>query len=148
MTGRRAPASFPPMIHRHPVKVRFYELDPYNHLNHAAYVQYFEVGRVEMLESLGFGLPRIKDRGIHIVVTSIETRFLASAGAHDELTIETRVLVVRRASSEWMQRLLRGDEVMATQRVHAAATDVSGRPTRLPDDLAEALRGAIEETSR
>jgi len=44
------------MAHRYPIKVRFYELDPYNHLNHASYVQYFEVGRVELLESIGFGL--------------------------------------------------------------------------------------------
>ena len=41
------------MAHRYPIKVRFYELDPYNHLNHASYVQYFEVGRVELLESIG-----------------------------------------------------------------------------------------------
>ena len=93
------------MVHRHPVKVRFYELDPYNHLNHAAYVQYFEVGRVELLESLGFSLATMKERGFHLVVTAIETRFLASAGPHDELVIETRVAHLRRASSTWRQRI-------------------------------------------
>jgi acyl-CoA thioester hydrolase len=127
------------MLHRHPVKVRFYELDPYNHLNHSAYIQYFEVGRVELLEALGFGLAAMQQRGYHLVVTEIHTRFLAPAGPHDELIIETGVADVRRASSRWVQRLLRGDEVVATQTVTAAMTNTGGRPVRFLPDLAEAL---------
>ena len=42
--------------HRIDLKVRFYELDPYGHLNHSAYVQFFETGRVELLEDAGLGL--------------------------------------------------------------------------------------------
>ncbi len=41
------------MPHRHEVKVRFYELDPYGHLNHSSYIQLFETGRIEMLEEAG-----------------------------------------------------------------------------------------------
>lgn len=129
----------PAMVHRHPVKVRFYELDPYNHLNHSAYIQYFEVGRVELLEALGFGLATMKERGYHLVVTEIETRFLASAGPHDELVIETSVAELRRATSRWSQRLLRGDEVLATQQVTAAMTDTTGKPVRFVPELAAAL---------
>jgi acyl-CoA thioester hydrolase len=129
-----------PVIHRHGVKVRFYELDPYNHLNHAAYIQYFEVGRVEMLEAIGFGLSAIQQQGVHLVVTGIATRFLASAGPHDEVVIESSVESIRRATSTWSQRILRGDSVLATQTVDVAATDWHGKPTRLPSDLVEALQ--------
>jgi acyl-CoA thioester hydrolase len=128
------------MLHRHPVKVRFYELDPYNHLNHAAYIQYFEVGRVELLETLGFGLAAMKERGFHLVVTEIATRFLASAGPHDELVIETGVAEIRRASSTWQQQLVRGDDVLATQTVRAAMTDTRGKPVRFLPELTEALQ--------
>ena len=127
------------MLHRHAVKVRFYELDPYNHLNHAAYIQYFEVGRVELLEELGFGLAAMQERGFHLVVTEIETRFLKSAGPHDALVIETGVAEIRRATSQWQQRLVRGDDVLATQTVRAAMTDTSGKPVRFSADLAAAL---------
>jgi acyl-CoA thioester hydrolase len=128
------------MIHRHPVKVRFYELDPYNHLNHSSYIQYFEVGRVELLESLGFSLATMQDRGFHLVVTAIETRFLASAGPHDALVIETQVAQLRRATSTWRQRILRGDEVLADQTVTAAMTNTEGKPVRFVPELAEALQ--------
>ena len=132
------------MLHRHPVKVRFYELDPYNHLNHSAYIQYFEVGRVELLEALGFGLAAMKDRGYHLVVTEIQTKFLASAGPHDELVIETGVAELRRASSRWAQRLFRGDEVIATQTVTAAMTNTDGRPVRFMPELMAALEPYVQ----
>jgi acyl-CoA thioester hydrolase len=127
------------MAHRYPIKVRFYELDPYNHLNHASYVQYFEVGRVELLESIGIGLAELQGLGRHIVVTEIHTRFLRSAGPHDTLVVETEVLEIRRATSRWRQRLMRGDEVIATQVVEAAMTDTTGKPVRFSSELAAAL---------
>ena len=77
------------MPHTYDIKVRFYELDPYNHLNHSAYVQYFEVARIELLEDVGYGMPRMAELGFHIVVTGIQTRFLASAKAGDTVTVET-----------------------------------------------------------
>jgi acyl-CoA thioester hydrolase len=128
------------MAHQHPLKVRFYELDPYNHVNHSAIIQYFEVGRVELLESIGYGLDTMKSAGHHIVVTAVETRFLRSGGPSDELVVETEVAELRRATSTWKQRLLRGEEVIATQTIHAAVTDIEGRPRRFPEDLAAALR--------
>ncbi|HEX9856166.1 MAG TPA: thioesterase family protein [Acidimicrobiia bacterium] len=127
------------MPFRSTMRVRFYELDPYNHVNHAAYIQYFEVGRIDLLEAVGWGLNRLHGLGYHLVVTGLETRFLASARAHDEVVVETEVGEIRRASSTWRQRILRSDEVIAKQVVTAAVTDLDGRPTRFPEGLAEAL---------
>jgi acyl-CoA thioester hydrolase len=127
------------MAHQVAVKVRFYELDPYNHVNHSAYIQYFEVARIELLEEVGFGLATLQELGRHIVVTGLTTRFLRPARAGDELTVETEVGEIRRATSRWHQRILRGDEVLATQVVDAAMTDVGGRPARFLPELAAAL---------
>lgn len=41
--------------------------------------------------------------------------------------------------STWVQRLLRGPEVLATATVRSAATDECGRPVRPPADLVAAL---------
>lgn len=127
------------MKHRMSLRVRFYELDPYNHVNHSAYIQYFEAARVELLDAIGYGLPRLKELGLHIVVTGITTRFKRSAGPGDELVVETEVLAIRRASSQWGQRVLRGDEVVATQVIDAAITDTQGKPARFLPELAAAL---------
>ncbi|MEE1563985.1 MAG: thioesterase family protein, partial [Acidimicrobiales bacterium] len=127
-----------PECHRHPVKVRFYELDPYGHLNHSVYVQLFETGRIELLDSVGLGLLDLEDRGYRLIVSRIETRFLASAIGGDSLVIETEVVQNRRASSRWGQRIVRDDEVLATQEVLVAITDTDGRPVRIPALISDA----------
>ena len=136
-----------PECHRHPVKVRFYELDPYGHLNHSVYVQLFETGRIELLDSVGLGLLDLEDRGYRLIVSRIETRFLASAVGGDSLVIETEVVQNRRASSRWGQRIVRDDEVLATQEVLVAITDTNGRPVRIPALISDALAPyAVEES--
>ena len=134
------------MPHRHLVKVRFYELDPYGHLNHSVYVQLFETGRVELLDEAGLGLHDLEGEGYRFVVTQIATRFLASAVGGDALSVETEVLEIRRASSRWAQRILRIDPgtedqtLLATQEVVAAVTGTNGRPTRFPESMVARLQ--------
>ncbi len=133
------------MVHRFDLKVRFYELDPYGHLNHSAFVQFFEVGRVELLAEAGRGLDEFSRQGFQFVVTNIDTAFEQSVVAGDVLTVETEVLEIRRASSRWSQRLLRDGVVVARQIVRAAITDTSGKPVRAPADLAEQLAPYMAE---
>ncbi len=125
--------------HRIDVKVRFYELDPYGHLNHSAYIQFFETGRIELLEQAGMDLESFAARGYRFVVNRIHTSFDRPVHAGETVTVETEVVELRRASSTWRQRLVRHGEVVARQELRAAITDNHGKPTRAPDDLAEAL---------
>ncbi len=37
-------------MHSTELKVRFSELDPYGHVNHAVYLNYLEIGRIEALD--------------------------------------------------------------------------------------------------
>ncbi len=122
------------------IDVRFYELDPYGHVNHGVYLNYFEVARVELLERIGFGLPRMQELGFHIVVVEAHVRFHRPAVANDRLTVHSAIGRLGRASSTWHQRLVRGEELLATNRVRAAITGSDGRPTAPPPELAEAMR--------
>lgn len=121
------------------IKVRFYELDPYNHLNHSAYIQYFETARIELLQDSGYDLVGMMEAGMMIVVTDIQTRFLASAVTGDELLVETEVLEFKRVTSTWRQRLFRGEELIASQDLRAALLDLEGRPMRFPPEMIDAL---------
>lgn len=127
------------MAHATQIKPRFYELDPYDHVNHSVYIQYFETARIEWLESVGFGLDTLKRMGRQIVVVRISTSFTASAVAGDVLTVTTDVADVKRATVSWHQQITRGDDVIATQLMEAAMTDEGGRPTRWLPELLEAL---------
>lgn len=133
------------MIHRTPIRVRFYELDPYRHLNHSVYIQYFEVGRIDLFRAFGWTLTGMADLGVHIVVSEITTKFIAPGIEGDELVVETWVEDVRRVTAVFGQRIMRGDEVLATQTVVGACTSIDGRPTRFPPELLAGLESFRSE---
>lgn len=129
-------------VHTTSVKVRFYELDPYDHVNHTNYFAYFETARIEYLNEVGWGLDVMKERGWQLVVVELTARFLLAARYGQELTIHTWVEDVGRVKSTWRQVMLRGEEEVAHLLITAAFTDVEGRPRRLPQEFAE-LMGAV-----
>jgi acyl-CoA thioester hydrolase len=128
------------MVHHHTtITVRFAELDPYGHVNHAAYITYFEVGRTDALESCGVELVALAVQGIQLVVTRLEVDYRRSAGPGDRLVVETGIVELRRASSRWRQRVTRDGETLVSAEVTAAVVGGDGRPVRPPADLFPAL---------
>lgn len=129
------------MSHVTSIDVRFYELDPYEHVNHSVYIQYFEAARAQWLSEIGFPLDKLKSDGIQIVVTELRTRYLGSAGPNDRLTISSELAELRRVSMSFRQRIRRGDELLVEQLITAATITTQGRPTRVPAELVAALGG-------
>jgi acyl-CoA thioester hydrolase len=130
-------------VHTSSVKVRFYELDPYDHVNHTNYFSYFETARIDYLTHMGWGLDRLKEQGWQLVVVELNARFSAAARFGEELTIHTWIEDVGRVKSTWQQVMLRDDEEVARLTVSAAFTDLSGKPRRIPEDFAGHIRGLL-----
>lgn len=129
------------MNHRTTLRVRFYELDPYGHVNHSVYIQYFEAARVRWLTEIGFPLDKLQADGVQLVVVEIHTRYLGSAGPDDELIVETELADLRRVSMTFEQRIRRGEETLVEQTITAACVNDDGRPIRVPAGLMAAFSG-------
>jgi acyl-CoA thioester hydrolase len=127
------------MAHHTQITVRWSELDPYQHVNHAVYLTYLEAARIEALAELGFGMDRLAANGCQIVVTEMQIKFLRSAVAGDLLDISTSVIKIRRASTQWLQTISVGETLYIRAILTGAITDLEGRPRRLPDGFAQAL---------
>ena len=54
------------------VDVRSYELDAYNHVNNAVYLNYLEYARMEYLRRIGFDYVFLIDEGYMLYVTHID----------------------------------------------------------------------------
>lgn len=134
-------------MHTTQVKVRFYELDPYDHVNHTNYIAYFEAARVEFLEESGMGLRLMKEKGWQIVVVELTVRFMAAAGLNDILTITTQVGELGRVTSTWHQEMSRDTEPIARLDITAAFTDLNGRPRRIPEEFVAAVSGGTNGTT-
>ncbi|MDP6144644.1 MAG: thioesterase family protein [Acidimicrobiales bacterium] len=115
--------------------VRFFELDPYSHVNHSVYVQYFEDARVSALSQIGQKIDLLISQDIALVIAEIQTRFLAPAVLGDELIIESGISEIRRVSATWLQRIRKGPSTIATQKTRIGCTSLAGIPKKFPDDL-------------
>lgn len=120
------------MTHRTQIVARFADLDPYDHVNHASYLTYFESARIEMLEEIGFGMDVMKREGFQIVLVELTARFHVPATLHDRIDIDTTVVEVKRVSTRWTQSASIAGLLIAELDVKAAFTDRNGKPARAP----------------
>lgn len=127
-------------MHTTTIHVRWGELDPYHHVNHATYLSYLEHARIAALDSIGWGMEVIAAAGYQVVVVGIDIRFRRPATAGDTLTIDTSLKHLGASESTWSQVIRRGDEVLVEAEVRSAATNLEGRPVRAPEGLRTALQ--------
>lgn len=142
-----------PWVHQMELVVRFGELDPYSHVNHAVYVAWCEAGRGEALADAGVALHRMADLGFQIVVTDLHVRYRKPAVAGDRVVVETWISELGGVRSTWSQRVLRQlvgssePEVLCETEVRAGSTDTHGRPMRMPADIRSALQPLVAPSS-
>ncbi|MDX1910821.1 MAG: thioesterase family protein [Saprospiraceae bacterium] len=74
------------------IRVRYGETDQMGYLYYGHYAQYFEVGRVETIRSLGTTYKELEEvHGIWLPVVSLEMRFVRPAHYDDLLTVRTEI---------------------------------------------------------
>lgn len=76
--------------HDHQKRVRYGETDRMGYLYYGNYAQYYEIGRVEMLRSLGLSYRKMEEEyGILMPVVSLQMRFVRPAFYDELLTIRS-----------------------------------------------------------
>lgn len=79
------------------VRVRYAETDQMGFVYYGVYAQYYEVGRVELLRSLGLSYSKIEDLGFFLPVVNLEINYKKSAFYDNDLTIKTTVKEIPRS---------------------------------------------------
>lgn len=75
--------------HTTQLRVRYGETDQMGYCYYGNYAQYFEVGRVEALRSLGLSYKTLEEEGYMLPVSEFSVKYKAPALYDDLLTIET-----------------------------------------------------------
>ncbi|MFV0523187.1 MAG: acyl-CoA thioesterase [Acidimicrobiales bacterium] len=132
------------MPHLTTIDVRFSELDPYGHVNHAVYPTYLEVGRTGALNACGVAIDRLLADGIQLVVTRLEIDYRGAATMGDRLTVRTGLEELGRVRGRWRQEIRRDGDLLIRAAVTAAVTDSRGRPTRPPAWLFASLHPLLD----
>jgi acyl-CoA thioester hydrolase len=135
-------------LHRLTLRVRFGELDPYNHVNHAVYLAYLEAGRTEAMEDAGIAIQDLAALGWNVVVTDVVVKFRAPAVAGDTLIVETGIAQLGAVTGRWVQRILRGDQVLIEAEIRSGAVDASGRPKRMTTEVKDRFTPLLTEATQ
>ena len=78
------------------LRVRYAETDQMGVVYHANYLVWFEVGRVELIRSLGLAYATLeKDFDCLIAVVGVDARFRSPARYDDEIAVRTRITALR-----------------------------------------------------
>lgn len=73
------------------IRVRYGETDQMGYVYYGVYAQYYEVGRVELLRSLGISYKELEEGGIALPVVNFEIHYKKAALYDEELTIITTI---------------------------------------------------------
>ena len=131
-------------MHRFTIRVRYGDTDQMGFAYYAHYLRWFEIGRAEMLRALGTSYRRVEEQGTSLPVVEAHWRYLKPARYDDELTLETGVARLGRASVRFAYRVLRGEggELLATGHTEHCFLGRDGRPGRPGAALAGMLARA------
>jgi acyl-CoA thioester hydrolase len=126
--------------HQHTVRVYYEDTDFSGVVYHASYLRFMERGRTELIRALGIDQRELFDgeAALGFAVRRMLIDFLRPAVMDDLLTIETVPTKARGATMDLRQRVLRGEEVLATAEVMVVCVG-QGRARRIPDALRERL---------
>lgn len=73
------------------VRIRYSETDQMGYVYYGNYARFYEIGRTEMMRSLGIHYKTMEDQGIMMPVISMEARYLRPARYDDLIEIKTRI---------------------------------------------------------
>ena len=120
------------------LRVRYPECDPMGYLHHSRFLQYFEMGRVELLRAIGFSYADMERDGVFFVVARVEVRYKAPARYDDELTLTTRVVRQTHVRIDHAYELRRGETLLAEATTTIACVGRDGQVRAMPEYLVRA----------
>jgi acyl-CoA thioester hydrolase len=125
-----------------PIRVYYEDTDFTGVVYHANYLRYFERGRSDFLRMAGVSHTDLlaHHEPTAFVVTRMEIDFKKPARIDDALLVRTTYDAVKGPRLAISQRIVRGDDLIATAAVSAACISLDGRPRKPPPGLIEALR--------
>ncbi len=128
-------------VHTTLLRVRYSETDQLGTFYNSRALEWFEVGRTELLRTLGLPYAEIEKRGIFLPLVEAHLNYRGRARYDDLLQLTSRLTLTGKASLRFDVEVLhapaspRSGPVVSGWTLHAIV-DAAGKPTRPPDWLA------------
>ncbi len=137
--------------HRHTYRVIYGDTDAAAVVYNANYLRFFEIGRTEMMRENVCSYREIEELGLILPVTECYVRYKAPARYDDLLTIETRLIELKKVSCKFSYKILREnsktgqEQLLAKGHTTHASVNHEGKLTPLPADLIPRLQTLLSK---
>ncbi|WP_159881592.1 acyl-CoA thioesterase [Paenibacillus puerhi] len=130
----------------HEIRVRYQETDQMGVVYHANYLTWFEIGRTEMIRSLGVPYEQLEAKGLLLPVVEAEVKFKQPARYDDVVTVHTRLESYTHVRLAFAYEVKRGGDLLVTGTTRHVWVRKDWKPVRLDREAAEVyalLREAV-----
>jgi len=103
------------------------------YLHHSRYLQYFEMGRIELLRKLGGNYAELERTGVFFVVVKAECKFRAPAQYDQVLELTTRVVRQTHVRIDHAYELKRDGKLLAEGATTIACVGKDGQLRQIPE---------------
>jgi acyl-CoA thioester hydrolase len=129
-------------------RVRYSETDQMGVVYHANYFVWCEIGRTELIRTLGTSYADLERQGVLLAVAEASMRYQAPARYDNLIRVESWLEEVRSRTVTFGYRILRipedgaAPEQLATASTRLVVLGPDSRPKKLPPQLMQALLDA------
>jgi acyl-CoA thioester hydrolase len=119
--------------HKTLVRVIYADTDAMGVVYHTNYIKWFEVGRCELLRSIGYPYAKLEEEGILLPVTECGCKYRLPAVYDDILEVTASITELKGATVtlEYEIRRQKTGELLVTGFTKHAVTDPNFKPIRL-----------------
>jgi acyl-CoA thioester hydrolase len=133
-----------------PYRVIYGDTDQMGVVYYANYLRWFEMGRTELLRQIGATYAAVEKEGFFFPVTEVSCRYHKPARFDDEITVETTLTALGRATLDFSYRITRKNdgEILAEGWTRHACVDGKGKVTKISPALEATLKTAPSSTPK
>lgn len=124
------------------IRVRYAETDAMGIVHHAVYPIWMELGRSDLLRTIGQSYSEWEARGIFMSVGELRCRYRAPARYDELVEVRTFVKEAGRRKVVFAYRVEREGVLLCEGESAHIVTGPEGRAVVLPEDLLELIRSA------
>jgi acyl-CoA thioester hydrolase len=116
---------------------RSYECDSYNHVNHAVFLNYLEVARIEFLKTMGYTLDSLKEKDLLLPIVKLEIEYKKQILAGERIYITVEWLKRKHSSAIFEQIIYTEDKKSVISKAHVTwvAVNLHGKPIAIPKEF-------------
>ncbi len=129
------------------IRVRYAETDQMGYMYYGNYAQFYEVGRVEMLRSLGMTYKSMEESGIILPVAELRCKYIKPARYDEEIDVRVMLAVMPSTRMHFSYELYNeSNTLINVGETTLAFIDIKkNRPCLPPKDFVDKIKSYFEQ---